>query len=80
MKAAGWATGWEAKCATPNNRVGEFESWYPYDLLSMRFEGFSGGRDVALSQLRACWEEGGIQAAVRGAVADKLKRLQESPG
>lgn len=24
--------------------------------------GFHGGRDVALSQLRSCWEEGGIQA------------------
>ncbi len=24
--------------------------------------GFHGGRDVALSQLHSCWEEGGIQA------------------
>ncbi|CAJ1363941.1 unnamed protein product [Effrenium voratum] len=30
--------------------------------------GFSGGRDVALSQLRACWEEGGIQAPFAGMV------------
>ena len=26
--------------------------------------GFHGGRDVALSQLRSCWEEGGIQASL----------------
>ncbi|CAK9012423.1 unnamed protein product [Durusdinium trenchii] len=30
--------------------------------------GFSGGRDVALSQLRECWEEGGIQAPFAGMV------------
>jgi len=30
--------------------------------------GFHGGRDVALSQLRSCWEEGGIQAPFAGMV------------
>eukprot|EP00435_Cladocopium_sp_Y103_P037025 s254_g9.t1 len=32
------------------------------------WEGFHGGRDVALSQLRSCWEEGGIQAPFAGMV------------
>lgn len=44
--------------------------------------GFHGGRDVALSQLRSCWEEGGIQAnrGTRGACHGSLEVMRPSTG
>lgn len=40
--------------------------------------GFHGGRDVALSQLRSCWEEGGIQARPISGPAGPVMVVQKS--